>query len=332
VLQHASAERRKTLFRLENATEDPTPQAHRLASKLRALAEQGVYIGTSSWKYDGWLGSIYRQDRYLTRGKFSKAKFEEGCLSEYAETFPTVCGDLTFYQFPSEQYWAKLFDATPENFVFGFKVPEDITVSTWPTHARYGRRAGLANEHFLDPRTFERFFTARLAPYGKRVGPLIFEFGTFNKSTFPTRADFMARLDPFLKALPEGFRYAVEIRNQEYLTPEYFQLLASHNTAHVFNAWTRMPTLDQQAELPGAFTADFTVVRALLARGRGYEQAVKTFEPYRLVQEPNEGAREGVRKIAQETRSLKKDAFIYINNRLEGNAPSTIEAVVDALS
>jgi hypothetical protein len=33
-------------------------------------------------------------------------------------------------------YWAKLFYATPETFIFGFKVPEDITVSTWPKHAR----------------------------------------------------------------------------------------------------------------------------------------------------------------------------------------------------
>jgi len=176
---------------------DIPPQAARLAPKLRALADRGVYFGTSSWKYDGSLGSIYSQDRYLTRGKFSNTKFEEHCLTEYAETFPAVCGDLTVYQFPSEQYWAKLFDATPQHFTFGFKVPEDITVSTWPKHARYGRRAGLANEHFLDPETFERFFTARLEPYGKPVGPLIFEFGTFNKSTFPTRADFIARLDPF---------------------------------------------------------------------------------------------------------------------------------------
>ena len=176
------------------------PQSARLAPTLRSLADRGVYLGTSSWKYDGWLGSIYRQDRYMTRGKLSNAKFEENCLTEYAETFPTVCGDLTFYQFPSEQYWAKLFDAVPENFVFGFKVPEDITVSTWPKHARYGRRAGLANEHFLDPDTLQRYFTSRLVQYGKRVGPLIFEFGTFNKSTFPTRADFIARLEPFLKA------------------------------------------------------------------------------------------------------------------------------------
>ena len=67
---------------------DPAPQASRLAPKLRTLADRGVYFGTSSWKYDGWLGSIYSRDRYVTRGKFSKAKFEENCLAEYAQTFP----------------------------------------------------------------------------------------------------------------------------------------------------------------------------------------------------------------------------------------------------
>jgi uncharacterized protein YecE (DUF72 family) len=89
------------------------PQAARLAPKLRELANRRIYFGTSSWKYDGWLGSIYSQDRYLTRGKYSNAKFEQECLSEYGEVFPTVCGDLTFYQFPTEQYWAKFFNAVP---------------------------------------------------------------------------------------------------------------------------------------------------------------------------------------------------------------------------
>jgi uncharacterized protein YecE (DUF72 family) len=308
---------------------DKPAQAARLAPRLRALAEHGIYFGTSSWKYDGWIGSIYSQDGYLTRSKFSNAKFEQDCLAEYAETFPTVCGDLTFYQFPTEQYWVKLFDATTENFVFAFKVPEDITVSTWPPHARYGKRAGLANEHFLDPKTLEQFFTKRLEPYGKRVGPLIFEFGAFNKATFPKPGDFLARLDPFLKSLPRGFRYAVEIRNENYLTPEYLSVLSSHNVAHTLNAWTRMPPLNEQARVPGIFTADFAVVRALLRCGRAYDKAVQSFEPYREIQEVNEGAREGMCQIAKETRSLKKDAFIYINNRLEGNAPSTIEAVVE---
>ncbi len=98
---------------MENAADDLPPQASRLAPKLRTLADRGVYFGTSSWKYEGWLGSIYTESRYLTRSKFSKAKFEQACLEEYSQTFPTVCGDLTFYQFPSEEYWARLFDATP---------------------------------------------------------------------------------------------------------------------------------------------------------------------------------------------------------------------------
>ena len=304
------------------------PQAARLAPTLRSLAERGVYFGTSSWKYDGWLGSIYRQDRYLTRGKFSNAKFEQDCLAEYAEVFPTVCGDLTFYQFPSEQYWAKLFDAVPENFVFGFKVPEDITVSTWPKHARYGRRAGLANEHFLDADTLQRYFTSRLEQYGKRVGPLIFEFGTFNKSTFPTRADFIARLEPFLKALPQGFRYAIEIRNQDYLRADYLEVLASHNVAHVFNAWTRMPSLEEQSQVDEAFTADFTVVRALLRCGRAYDKAVESFEPYNEIKETCEHARTGMSRIVERALKTRTSAFVFVNNRLEGNAPSTIEAVV----
>ncbi len=36
---------------------DLPQQAARMAANLRALADRGVYFGTSSWKYDGWVGS-----------------------------------------------------------------------------------------------------------------------------------------------------------------------------------------------------------------------------------------------------------------------------------
>lgn len=311
--------------------DDLPPQAARLAPRLRALADRGIYFGTSSWKYEGWLGSIYRPARYQTRGRHSKTKFERECLAEYAETFPTVCGDFAFYQFPSEEYWAGLFDRLPAGFRLGLKVPEDITVAKWPGHARYGVRAGEVNDHFLDAAAFSAYFARRLEPYADRVGPLIFEFGTFNKATFPNPGDFLGRLDPFLARLPEGFRYSVEVRNPEYLSPGYFGLLAGHNVAHCFNAWTRMPGLDDQARLDDAYTADFTVVRALLRKGRGYEDAVDTFQPYDRIREPNEGAREGMVRIAGWATPMKP-AFLFVNNRLEGNAPGTIEAVTGALS
>jgi len=76
---------------------DLPPQAARLAPKLQALAERGIYFGTSSWKYEGWLSTIYSPERYTTRGKVSMKKFEETCLTEYARTFSTLCGDFAFY-------------------------------------------------------------------------------------------------------------------------------------------------------------------------------------------------------------------------------------------
>ncbi len=92
-------------------------QAARLAPLLRSQAANDVYWGMSSWKYDGWLGSIYSPTPCETRGKFSKKKFEETCLAEYAETFPTVCGDFDYYQFPSADYWQRLFEGTPSTLL-----------------------------------------------------------------------------------------------------------------------------------------------------------------------------------------------------------------------
>jgi uncharacterized protein YecE (DUF72 family) len=307
------------------------PQAARLAPVLRRLAEQRIYFGTSSWKYEGWLGSIYTPERYATRAKFSRAKFEAACLAEYAGTFPVVGGDFSFYKFPTPAYWQRLFGESPESLRFGFKVPEEITVATWPGHARYGARAGQVNESFLDADAFARGFARPLELYRERVTTLIFEFGTFSKAVFKNGASFAARLDAFLAGLPAGFPYAVEIRNPEYLSSDYFAMLADRSVAHVFNAWTRMPRIGEQAALPGAFTAPFTVVRALLRRGRTYEQAVKQFEPYREIQDPDPPTREGLAQIANTARGAGKAAFIFVNNRLEGNAPTTIEAVAASL-
>jgi hypothetical protein len=58
---------------------------------------------------------------------------------------------------------------------------------------------------------------------------------------------------------------------------------------------------------------------------------VRLFEPYRAVQEPDEASRVGMVEIVNQARRRKKPAFLYVNNRLEGNAPGTIEAVVGAI-
>ena len=182
-----------------------------LAPKLRSLADRGVFIGTSSWKYPGWIGDIYTGSKYETRGRFSKAKFEETCLTEYAETFSVVGGDFSFYQFPSDSFWAKLFASAPAGLRFGFKVPEEVTCAKFPTHPRYGVRKGMKNHNFLDAEVFTRLFHEPLQAFD-RTACYIFEFGTLPKSLFANVGDFAARLDKFLAALPPGPRYSVEIR------------------------------------------------------------------------------------------------------------------------
>jgi uncharacterized protein YecE (DUF72 family) len=312
-------------------SDETPPQAARLAPVLRRLADRGVYFGTSSWKYEGWLGSIYSPERYLTRKKFSRKKFETECIREYAAIFPVAGGDFSFYQFPKAETWSRVFDGTPPDFGFGLKVPEEVTVTRWPTHARYGKRAGLENENFLNAALFEDAFLKALEPHRRQVAVVMFEFGTFAKKDFAEPGIFLGRLEGFLGALPRGWRYAVEIRNANYLGPDYFGVLSRHNVAHVFNAWTRMPTVGEQIAMEGSFTADFAVVRALLSKGRTYEQAVGQFEPYRETKEADHGTRDALRQIAE--RSLKKRcrAYVFINNRLEGNAPTTIEAVTSSL-
>lgn len=295
-----------------------------MSERLRALARENLFLGTSSWKYEGWLGQIYTRERYLTHGRFSQKRFEAECLAEYAEVFPAVCGDFSFYQFPAPAFWRKLFAAAPAELRFALKVPEEVTVEVFPRQARYGARAGQQNPSYLSTSVFEALFLEPLEPYARRLGPLIFEFGA--RST-PARR-FLASLGAFLEQLPRGFRYAVEVRNPEFLVPEYFALLRQQGVAHVLNAWTRMPVLSEQIGMEGAVTADFTVVRALLRQGRTYQEAVKRFTPYDRVQEENSEARKALRAILDRMRAERKAAYMFVNNRLEGNAPQTIQAVV----
>lgn len=113
-----------------------------MKQKAAALAAKGVYVGTSSWKYEGWLDQLYTPGRYETRGKVSNKKFEANCLTEYAEVFKTVCVDATYYVFPRPDNLQKLADAVPDDFRFGFKVTDTITIKKCPSRPRFGANAG----------------------------------------------------------------------------------------------------------------------------------------------------------------------------------------------
>jgi len=305
-----------------------------LVSAVGSLAAQGVYVGTSSWKYEGWLGQIYSPRRYETRGKFSRAKFEKTCLVEYAEVFKTVCLDAGFYQFPTAKMLDGYLSQVPADFRMSLKVTEDITVRKFPMLARYGKRAGLENERFLDTDLFVSAFLGPLESHRSQIGTVIFEFSHFHVGDWKRGREFVEALDQFFGRLPKGWDYSIEIRNESFLQPEYFDVLRRHGVAHTFNSWSRMPAVIDQMALPGSFTADFTTARFLLKPGRTYEQAVESFSPYAETKEPYPDARAALIDLlltpAKPSRPGRR--FLYVNNRLEGNALWTIYAAISGLA
>jgi len=290
-----------------------------------------LYLGTSSWKYEGWLGQIYDEQRYLTRGKLSHKRFETECLEEYAEIFPSVCVDAGYYRFPSEKYLTNLCAQVPENFRLSFKVTDEITVKKFPRLDRFGDRAGSDNTNFLNARLFTDAFLGPLSPHRQKTGVLIFEFSTFHPTHFPRLRDFLAALDAFLAQLPAGWQYAVEIRNANLLRPEYFDVLRAHNVAHVFNSWTKMPPVEEQMQMPGAFTTDFFAARFLLRPGRAYQQAVDAFQPYNETRDPNPTARAEIKTLIERSKTSPspRPSYLFVNNRLEGNSPNTLAAALE---
>ncbi len=302
-----------------------------MGERAAALAAQGVYLGTSSWKYEGWMGQLYTAGRYEFRGKVAKTRFERDCLREYGEVFKTVCVDAAYYTFPSRQYLERMADQVPGDFLFGFKVTDAITVRKFPRLERFGDLAGKPNENFLNADLFAAAFLKPCEAIRTNVGLLVFEFSRFWPTDYASGRDFVADLDRFFGQLPQGWPYGVELRNRNWLRADYFECLARHAIAHVYNSWEAMPPVGEQMALAGSQTNPALVAaRFLLKPGRRYEEAVRAFQPYDRTKEVNPEARQaGAALIAAGIKAQRRKTFVFVNNRLEGNALSTIEAMLE---
>jgi uncharacterized protein YecE (DUF72 family) len=137
-----------------------------------------IRIGTSAFTAEGWEGSFY------PKGLPAREQ-----LSYYATQFDAVELDNTFYRTPALSTVKGWYAKTPPGFLFAAKVPQVIT------HEKVLVDCDEDLSHFL--KTMEAL--------GEKLGPLLFQFGYFNKAKFASGAEFVARLKPFLKGLPKGF-------------------------------------------------------------------------------------------------------------------------------
>jgi len=288
-----------------------------------------IRFGTSTWTYEGWQGQIYTR-------KYTKTAFTRECLGEFCQylyrgqpLFRTVGNDATFYRPPSANQLTRYLTQIPEDFQMCFKVWEELTIPTYAKHARYGSRAGQVNPNFLNADAFTKLVLQpyRDAQFGPNTGPFLFEF---QRHGMPAE-EFIGKLDDFFDSVSAEFRYAVEIRNAGLLGPRYHDMLRAHGVAHVYNHWSYMPPLAEQHQRMKTMTAPFTVIRLLTPLKMTYEAAKKRAEPYdKIVGELPEMRKDTV-SLIQEATAENRSTYILVNNRAEGNAPLTIQALIDRL-
>jgi uncharacterized protein YecE (DUF72 family) len=224
--------------------------------------------GTSGWCYNDWVGPFYPPGT-------PERKF----LEFYATRFPGVEVDSTFYRIPSAKTADAWNKATPEGFLFSPKMVQEVT------HERFLEGAGDVAARFLDA----------LAPLGPKLGPVVLQFPYFKKAEGLTLDAFLARLLPFLDALPKpsaaksqisnlksqrnlksqitttgepqgessASAFAVEVRNKTFLKPALLDALRDRGTALVLNDHPWMPRPEEWLALPGVFTAPSVPIRLL---------------------------------------------------------------------
>ncbi len=292
-----------------------------LATKLpRALR-----LGTMSWTYPGWIGPLYgaavREKQLLNRGLTAFTQHPLLRCVEFDRTYYEPLAAATYAQFAAQ---------TPDDFRFVAKAHEDCTAVHFPQHPRYGAKAGLPNPRLLDVAYATDFV---IGPYveglGKKAGALVFQFSPFEVRS-PER--FAERLHDFLRQLPKGPVYAVELRNIELLTGKYGSALVDTGTMHCHNAWGRMPSVLAQRALLPPQTRKVLIARWLTRPNDTHESARERFFPFNALVEEDLPRRDEIAELTSSALSEGSDAFVLISNKAEGCAPESVLRLAQSIT
>ena len=185
-----------------------------------------IWVGTSGYNYPEWKGNFYPDTMPAAK-----------MLPYYAERFPTVEINYTFYRAPNEKIldgWSK---ATPERFKLTLKAPKRIT------HDARLRDCGDPVRQFLE--------TA--STLGPKLGALLFQLP-------PNLKKDLALLDAFLGSFPPRVCAAFEFRHVSWLDDEVYARLRDRNLALCVADSEKLST-------PVEITADYGYFRL---RDEGY--------------------------------------------------------------
>jgi uncharacterized protein YecE (DUF72 family) len=169
--------------------------------KSLASFPDSVFLGTSGWSYNEWIGPFY-------------TKMDKSKLRAYAKVFGTVEIDSTFYRYPSKGMVMGWTRYSPEGFIYTAKLPGLIT---------HDKKLNLGEGIEQD---LERFIDLMepLVLSGK-LGCILIQL--------PPKYHFRPdNLEAFFKILPTHVKFAVEFRDPSWMRSETWSLLEKYRVAY----------------------------------------------------------------------------------------------------
>jgi uncharacterized protein YecE (DUF72 family) len=262
----------------------------------RPFSLPGILLGTSAFTANGWEGSFYPP------GMKSR-----DFLSYYASQFATVEIDSTFYGCPSARTVNNWSARTPEDFIFCLKVPQVIT------HEKVLVNCDSEFEEFV--KTMDIL--------GSKLGPMIFQFPSFDRWKFPKQDSFLDVLTPFLKKLPADHKFVIEIRNKNWLDAGFAEMLREHKIALALTDTSFVPRPWEMKDKFDMITADFAYVRWLGDR-KGIEKQTMTWD--KPIVDRRGDLQNWVDFLREMVLNKKiRKLFAFANNHYAGHGPATVK-------
>ena len=177
---------------------------------------KNLYVGTSGYSYKEWKGSFYPEKLAA-----------KDMLPYYAERLKAVELNNTFYRLPQLSMVESWKSQVPDNFRFSVKASQRIT------HFKRLKEAEEATKLMLDTVT----------ALGEQLGVVLFQLP-------PNMKKELARLDSFLKILPENIKAAFEFRHPAWFEDDVLSLLKDHDRALCVSDTDDLPCnrIDKTAE------------------------------------------------------------------------------------
>jgi uncharacterized protein YecE (DUF72 family) len=306
------------------------------SAEVRQLAARmpgSVRLGTSSWSFPGWKGLVWD-------GDYSETQLSKQGIGAYAAhpLLQTVSLDRSFYRPLSASQYAAHAAAVPGHFRFVVKAPSLVTDSL--VRGDDGR-AMQPNPAFLDPQlAASEFIQPVLEGLGEKAGALVFQLGPLPANWLARMPELLARLAAMLAALPAlrpaapDAVVAVEVRNVQFLTPEFAAVLKAAGATYCLGLHAKMPPIEAQLPLLRALWPAPLVCRWNLHRKHGaygYEEAKGLYEPFDRLVDPDPETRDVLARVIAATAAAGFNAFVTINNKAEGSAPLSILELAKAV-